>query len=236
MASINLVFKLYRLQQIDSQLDQCHARLQEIETALSDEKALRKAQSLLEKSVDSLEIEKKALRQTEHKTQAQRLKIKQTDTNLYGGRVTNPKELQDLQNESLSLKRYLEVLEERQLVAMLSLDEAESAMQSAKATFDQEQAKTIEKNAALLGEQTALKNDVMRRQTEHMAATKAIPEGELRTYEKLRARRGGVAVAKVSDKSCTACGSILPPALRQEARSPNQIAYCPDCGRIIYSN
>jgi uncharacterized pyridoxal phosphate-containing UPF0001 family protein len=38
------------------------------------------------------------LKQTEADVEKQRIKIEQTESSLYGGRVQNPKELQDLQN------------------------------------------------------------------------------------------------------------------------------------------
>src|SRR5512146_2214181 len=113
-------FKLYRLQQIDSQLDQAHARLKQIEAILSNNEAVRQAQERTEAAAAQLEQERKALRKAEEIVQAQRLKIEQTESTLYGGKVRSPKELQDMQNETVSLKRYLSVLEDRQLEAMLS--------------------------------------------------------------------------------------------------------------------
>ncbi|MFN2235225.1 MAG: C4-type zinc ribbon domain-containing protein [Anaerolineales bacterium] len=47
--------------------------------------------------------------------------------------------------------------------------------------------------------------------------------------------RAGVAVAKVEDRACKACGSTLTASLNQAARSPSQIVFCDSCGRILYA-
>ena len=46
---------------------------------------------------------------------------------LYSGTVTNTKELQDLQDEGVALKRRIVALEDRQLEAMIAQEDAETA-------------------------------------------------------------------------------------------------------------
>ncbi len=112
-------FKLYRLQQIDSQLDALRLRQGEIEVALQDDTRIRQILQKVEDCKTEWAAAKKALHLAEDETQKQRIKIELTESALYGGKVRNPKELQDLQNESASLKRYLSVLEDRQIETML---------------------------------------------------------------------------------------------------------------------
>jgi predicted nucleic acid-binding Zn-ribbon protein len=119
-------FKLFRLQQIDSQLDAIKNRLNEIELALSDQRELKLAESRHAAATESLDQVTAELRLAEGEVKAQRLKIEQTEATLYGGKVRNPKELQDLQNESAALKRYLAVLEDRQLEKMIAQEEAQA--------------------------------------------------------------------------------------------------------------
>ncbi len=128
-------FKLYRLQQTDSQMDRIRARLQEIETALSNDEALRQAEGKVAQVAQVLQEKKKTLQRAEQIVSDQRRKIELTETALYGGKVRNPKELQDLQKESASLKRYLVVLEDNLLEAMMALEEAELEEQSASAAL-----------------------------------------------------------------------------------------------------
>lgn len=228
-------FKLYRLQQIDSQLDQANKRLIEIEAALSDDKLVKKAKADKAATEVIAQQTQKELKRAEEEVQGQQIKIEQNQSRLYGGKVTNPKELQDLQNEAEAFKRNLGKLEDVQLEKMMNFEEADASENEA-----QDQVKSIQKQAAaqnseLTKEQDELVHEVERLSGERQAAITGIPVDDLSLYEKLRKNRAGVAVAKVSEKSCSACGSELPQALAQAVRSPSKISRCVTCTRILYS-
>jgi predicted nucleic acid-binding Zn-ribbon protein len=227
-------FKLHRLQQIDSQLDQKRARLVEIEQILQDDSQLQSAQVLLAKCEQTLQEIRRTLRHAEAEVQALRIKIEQNQAALYGGKIRNPKELQDLQNEDGALKRYLSVLEDRQLEAMIVVEEAEAEHAQATADLGVIKARRIENNAALVGEQSALVNDVARLENERAATTSTIEGADLQLYEELRVSRRGNAVAQIQEKACAACGSTLTPATIQAARSGGSLTRCTFCGRILY--
>jgi predicted nucleic acid-binding Zn-ribbon protein len=227
-------FKLFRLQQIDTQLDRVRSRLREIQVALEEDSAVRSAMAQVAAREKELQEARKTMHRAEQDVQAQRIKIEQTEASLYGGKIRNPKELQDLQNESAALKRYHNVLEDRQLDAMLAVEEFEHAHSAAAAELKAVQERAASQNASLLGEQSALLKDVERLENERQAATSSLESPEIRLYEQLRQARNGVAVAKVTDRACAACGSTLSAALLSAARSPNQITRCSTCSRILY--
>jgi len=228
-------FQLFRLQQVDTQCDKANNRLREIEAILNDDTALRKAQEALATATKQLERAKKELRRAEENTKAQRLKIKNTNEKLYGGKIRNPKELQDLQMESEALNRYLEVLEERQLEAMLAVDEFDADYQSAEQQLQEVRARQIESHATLNGEKSQLTSQVKQFYTERQMVAKPIDPDDLSHYDNLRKRRLGIAVAKVADKSCSACGSQLSTSLSQAALSSVNLTHCDNCGRILYA-
>lgn len=227
-------FKLYRLQQIDTQLDQARNRLEEIEAILKDNEALIKAQRQADKTAGELEKARKALRKAEDNVRSQRSKIERTEATLYGGSVKNPKELQDLQNEAAALKRFLSVLEDRQLEVMLAVDQAEEIYTAAAESLDRVSHETARQSEELIKEKRELETDVARLENEREATSSTIEATDLKLYEQLRRQRGGVAVSKVSDKTCSACGTTLTASLLQAARSPNQLSRCDTCGRILY--
>jgi predicted nucleic acid-binding Zn-ribbon protein len=208
--------------------------LEEIATILADNAALNTALMEAEATAEAMASAQKELRRAEQTTQSQRDKIRQTETRLYSGAVKNPKELEDLQNEAAALKRYLAVLEDRQLDAMLVLDEAESDAQAAQEEYDKLHKQSLETNATLLAEQAGIEQDIGRLSQERSAAASGIPADSLQHYNALREKRQGVAVAKVADNTCSACGSTLSASLRQDVRDPSQIAHCTFCSRILY--
>jgi predicted nucleic acid-binding Zn-ribbon protein len=226
---------LYRLQQIDSQLDQIHTRTSEIERILVGNSELEVAKANLSAVQDHLNAELLSLHTAEQTVQDQCLKIEQTEAALYGGKIRLPKELQDLQNEVAALKKYLVVLEDRQLAHMEAVETAQDRIHEAEDKFDQVQASWTEKTAHLHSELSQFQTLLARLEAERNAALNPISPELLTTYETLRMQRNGVAVVKVLGKSCAACGTTLTPAVVQSVQSSANIIRCPSCNRILYS-
>lgn len=225
---------LYHLQEIDTKIDQIHERLTQIETLLSNNANLRKATILANKAEKRLREAENTLGQAELKVKDQRVKIEQTEAALYGGNIRNPKELQDLQNEVAALKRFLEVLEERQLETMIAVDEAKAGNREAQKILEKYRQQAKKLQASLTREREQLQKEKQALSHRREIARQAIDSDDQNTYEHLRKQRAGVAVAKVRDQACGACGSTLTAALYQAARSPSQVMFCDSCGRILY--
>jgi hypothetical protein len=232
---MSLPFKLYRLQQIDSHYDQVAARMHEIQKQLSEDESLREAIARETTARLSLEDAKKNLLRAEEGVQEQRIKIETSESALYGGRIRNPKELQDLQNEIASLKRFLSVLEDRQLETMIALDEADQNYQAALNKLNSEQQRYNENQKALIAENGNLQSESGNILAERQAAANSLGKDEINLYEGLRKQRNGIAVAKIVNKACSACGSTLNASLLQAASITNQVSRCDTCGRILYS-
>ena len=233
---MNQTLSLYRLQQIDLQIDRLQARLHSIQEILDDNAELHQLSEVVQAAESRYQAAQQALKQAEEDVQSQHIKIEQTQSNLYGAKSQSPKELQDLQNDVASLKRYLVVLEDRQLDMMIASETAEEDLQRAKAELLVGQAGHAEKNKGLCVEQGVLKNDLERFFVERNAVAGAIPSTELTLYDQLRQQRRGIAVAVIGDNSCGACGSTLSLAQIQSARSSGQMTLCPSCGRILYGS
>lgn len=226
---------LYRLQQVDSQIDQILARQKWITDTLQNDASLRAATKACAAADAKFKSASSELKASEAEVEKQNLKIEQTEASLYGGRVQNPKELQDLQMEVASLKKYLETLEERQLEAMLTTETAEQELQNAQSELDQTRANVNEQNRDLSQENDGLSKELERLETERKAVMSDLADPAVETYEKLRKQRRGIAVAAISDSACAACGTTLTQSQQQSARSTSQLFNCPSCGRILYA-
>lgn len=235
MKLMSLPFKLYRIQQIDSQIDQHRARLQEIEAAISHDQALADARLQNEFAQGELTDALKSLKRAEDEVRTQRIKIEQSESTLYGGRVRNPKELQDLQKEVAALKRYMSVLEDRQLETMIVFEEKELAQSQTGEQLQQAVEQNRVNNLALTAEKQTLLHELERLSQDRNAAVIGLAPDEIATYESLRQSRRGLAVAKVVGASCAACGTQLSAALLHASRSQTQLSRCSTCGRILYT-
>lgn len=228
--------QLFNLQQIDTQLDNAHARLQEIDTALKSDAALKKAGKDADRAQKASQLAQLDLKRAEEEVLAQQSKIDNNQKTLYSGSVTNPKELEDLQNEAAALQRFLAVLEDRQLEKMIAFEEAESVHQAAQATLESVTEQVAQQNVELTKEQTEIRSQAGALEIDREKAVSEIDEESLNIYLNLRQSRHGLAVAVVKGKVCSACGAALTAAHAQAVRSPNTIHTCSSCKRILYAN
>jgi hypothetical protein len=233
---MNQTLSLYRLQLIDSQIDRVQINLQTIQKQLEDDLTLRQSGEQAQLAGKNHQLVQNDLHQAEAAVQDQSIKIEQTESSLYGGTVHNPKELQDLQNDVLSLKRHFSTLEDRLLETMLALEEAEKKDRSAQADLQAVKLKWAEQNQNLNQELNTLQKEHQKLTTERTALIGTISTDNVGLYDQLRHQRRGVAVSTVSDNTCEACGSRLTPAQAQSVRSAGQMALCPSCGRILYGS
>ncbi|HUV29165.1 MAG TPA: C4-type zinc ribbon domain-containing protein, partial [Anaerolineales bacterium] len=138
------------------------------------------------------------------------------------------------QQESEALKRYLETLEDHQLVAMLELDEAESQFREAENNLTDIENQVAAQRKILATEKSELIHDLQRQESERDATASNIDIYDMRSYDMLRKQKNGIAVARVVEKTCAACGSTLTASTFSSAQVPTKITRCNSCGRILY--
>lgn len=232
---MNQAFHLYRLQQIDTQIDQVESALAQIERFLSGDETVREALQTAENAAKALHQAQQRLKQAEFAVREQQIKIAQSESNLYSGRMHNPKELQDLQKEITSLKKYLAALEDKQLEAMIASEEAESGNTSATEYLRTAQAAFAEKSAGWVGQKEQFSRTRERLLAERKAALTPVIVENIKIYDAMRKRKNGVAVTTIKDGACAICGGTIRPSEIQTARSAQEFVYCGSCGRIFYA-
>lgn len=230
------VLTLFRLQQIDSQYDRACSRIDAIKKILENDESIRLSLDHANSASVNLHSAESRLSESEQEVQALRVKIEQTESSLYSSLVRSPKELQDLQNDVSSLKRFMVTLEDRLLEAMVSLETAQIISKEAQETYLEIQKRWEKQNEDLIQEQLELHKDIQRLITERQAITENLSSDQKNHYELLRQQHRGLAVTRIMENACGSCGSTLTPALIQAARTPNQISHCPSCGRILYAS
>jgi predicted nucleic acid-binding Zn-ribbon protein len=229
------VSNLHRLQELDLEIKRSEERIAEIHELLSNDQRVAQASAAVVEADAELVDVRSIHSAARHKVEAQRSKIEQSEKALYGGSVTNPKELQDLQMEAESLKRYLVTLEDRLLEAMLALDKAESVKQAAETQLIEAEGQTAQDQAELRGELNSLGSGIERATTEREAALHNVSPDDLALYQRFVQKYGGLAIALVKDASCSICGVDLARSVQQTVRSGTEIINCTQCGRILYS-
>ena len=233
---MSIALLLYRLQRIDSRLSQVTTRLSAIHSLLENNAELQAARQRLESAQMVQNEADKTLKVAEYEANSQRVKLEQVESSLYSGKIQNPKELQDLQNEIAALKRHLSLLEDNQLEAMMAVETAHTLLDTVQKELKETQGKVISENATLQTEQITLQKESENLNAQRLAVLPAISADVLGLYDSLRQKRSGLAVSQVIENSCDTCGASLTPGYAQSVRTSAQLVHCPMCGRILYSN
>lgn len=188
--------------------------------------------------IDSESAQKKItneIKQLEDSIGSKKIKIEQSESSLYGGKVTSPKELQDLQTEIASLRKAISQLEDELLSKMVELEQANEILKGSVATIEKAKAKFSENNAGLHGEMSKIQSKLEKLANERQVILAQVEPGKIEVYEKLRIKKNGIAVAEIVDNECNICGSKLTQAEWQAARAPSGLVFCTNCGRILYA-
>jgi predicted nucleic acid-binding Zn-ribbon protein len=224
---------LLQLQSIDLEIDAIQARLKAIEAALGDDPAVRAAQKAALDAHAQLQTARTAVQALEYESQSLSEKMGEVTGRMYGGAVTNPKELQDLQKETESLKRRREALEERQFEALVDVEAREAAHANLQRQAEAAETAAAQAHGDLLEERKALLASRERLMPGREAVWALVPAADRELYERLRQAKRGRAVSTLEDGACTACG-VAPSSSRiQSARQGNELILCGNCGRIL---
>lgn len=233
---MNIVLSLYRLQVLDTQIQQMNRRINDIENILAEDSVVQKAK--LELDLSNLNEKKLQgeLKNQIHVVEDKKLKWQLNQAQLFGGKIRNPKELQDLQSESDALKRAIAKLEDEQLEKMILVEEAQAEIKQAEHKLNQAVGDQSSRNAQLLGEKTKIESELPGLLAQKESIIPTLPNDVFVLYTSLLKTKAGVAVANVRDDSCDACGSTLTPAELQSVRSPTSTVRCSSCGRILFKS
>ena len=224
---------LYRLQEVATELDAKRRRLQEVEASLGESDELFQAQTRLQQAEAAYRRWRTTLRHLELKMTALENKIKNSEQRLYSGTVRNPKELASLQQELNYLRRRKSTEEDSLLEVMIGVEEREVAWQDAQAHRETVEATWIAGQAELSRERGELLARLAELRELRAGREGAVDGTDLSTYEDLRRRKGGTAVARLQGNLCTSCHVEVPSSWSQQARQGATLVFCGSCGRIL---
>ncbi len=227
---------LHTLQTIELELEARSRRLKEIQAALGETEELRAARATLEKAEADYHHWQTRQRELEFEVRTLEQRIANFERELMSGRTRNPKELEGMQANLLSLQQRRQALEDELLEAMVNVDECATRRDEAHAAYEQTEAQWQADQAQLQSEQAENQKAIAQLRARRDALIKQLDDNLLAEYRRLRDRRGGYAVSEVQQGVCQVCGVTLPTSLVQAARRDEELVYCGSCGRILYAS
>ena len=225
--------RLYKLQVIDLAIAHRRTRLAEIDAKLGKNEAVAQARLSLDAADKALKPWQTRARDLDLEIKGISEKIQTTDRSLYSGRISNPKELQDMQNELASLQRHKSQLEDEALDAMMKTEEAQAVVGEAQAVLDKAQALWAGSQVDLIDEKRRLEAEIADQGSKRQQAAAAVEHDSLTKYEALRIRKRGQAVAMLKGDSCSACGVEQTSQIATHVRQGTVLTYCASCGRLL---
>jgi predicted nucleic acid-binding Zn-ribbon protein len=224
---------LWHLQQIDLRL--AGARAQRV--ALDDGSTLRAqadaARSAAEAAAVRLHECQATLRDHELRLESTEAKQKKVEGDLYGGRISNPKELASLQDDLASLGRMRDHLEDR-ILALLDQVEALKTEAASAANADRSLAQRLADHLeAYEAARRRLDAEIDDLAAQRIARATEVEPRLLKKYEGIAAQEGGVGIVAIQQGRCAGCHNAVPLDFVTRVRA-GRLVTCERCYRILY--
>jgi len=229
---MSLAGQLYKLQQLDLELQKKQQELSEVENQLSDNKALVAAESRLASQKQQLEDARKKQKNSEWELEDLQEKVRQIDSKLYSGKTKDPKELVNLEKEVKGLKSQTTTKEDTLLGLMSHVEEMEARAKTTAAELERLKKEWEERQETLRPRKGEIEIALAELKVERSRLAEQIDSEAFNIYERIRLTRGQ-AVVKVEKGRCLGCHITVPTSQWQKAKA-GELIQCNNCSRILY--
>lgn len=229
---MNLAGQLYKLQQLDLELQKRQQELTDIENQLSDNQALIAAESGLASQKDQLADARKKQKSSEWELEDLQEKIRQIDGKLYSGKTKDPKELVNLEKEVKGLKNQTATKEDALLGLMSLVEDMEAKVKSTTGELERLKKEWEQGQETLRPKKSETEIAVAELKAGRERLAAQIGSEAFNIYERIRLTRGQ-AVVKVERGRCLGCHIAVPTSQWQKAKTGDLIQ-CNNCSRILY--
>lgn len=230
--------KLLDIQELDSHHDQLRHRLATLPQHAELERLRRERVEVEDRTrdariaVDDLTREQKRADADVEQVKTRR---KRDLDRMEQGLITNPKDLERMQGELVSLERRISSLEDTELEIMEQLETAQQQLVELEATLADLDARVA---AAERERDTAARDIEAELATigpKRAGAAEELPGDLLALYERLRQQKGGVGAAALRARRCEGCSLQLNASdLGVIAKAPSdEVLRCEECSRIL---
>ena len=182
--------------------------------------------------VDDLTREQRKADADVEQVKARRVRDQQR---LDSGAVTNPKDLERLQHELVSLDKRISDLEDVELDVMERLEQAQSDLAEARAEVERIDARVAELNAARGARLEDLRAQAGKLKERRAQVVADLPADLLALYDKLREQKGGVGAALLRQRRCGGCSLQLDNHVLEQIKATpsDEVVRCEECSRIL---
>ena len=230
--------RLLDLQRVDSAIDRLRQRKADLpEQRAVDELTAQMEEAGSSRAVIQAQLDELARDQGRLEGELSTIeeKIKHESERLYGGDITSPKELANIQAELDGLRRRKNHLEDQDLEVLERREGIEKELGELAARHDELAAKAAEASAARDAAAVEIETDLASNEATRAEIAPVLPEELHDLYDDLRAKKDGVGAAALDKGVCRGCGVALSPVALDDIRrsEPGEIVRCENCRRIL---
>lgn len=226
---------LYTVQKLEIAVDKARARIETIEEQLANDEAVVARRNTLDKIIKDYNQTQSTITDLELEISSLTHKIKEVNELLYSGKLKNPKELTDRQEEVESLQRRHKTLENRLMAVLTEAEDRNKQREVAEEALSEAVSNQKQENMDLVAEKESLQEQIADNLRKRKSTMKSIPDKEYKDYRLLRQRKKGHAVAPLKGSACGLCGVSQTTSAVQDIQEGKRIIYCENCGRILAS-
>jgi len=160
-------------------------------------------------------------------------KLEEMHGKIRSGAIRNPREVVRIEGEIKALERQRDEVETKALQRYEELDELEEKLKSMEKEHEDmvERLNLVKQNYTERLSQLQSELEELRKRRQELVTQ--VDEEALEKYERLRERKGGLAVATVDGELCSACRVTLTASTWRQMDDPQALPTCENCGRII---
>jgi predicted nucleic acid-binding Zn-ribbon protein len=230
--------RLLDLQELDSRADQLRHQLASIPEA-KELAALKTQRGRVDTEARDARILVEDLTREQRKADADVEQVKarrvRDQQRMDQGLVTNPKDLERMQGELVSLERRISDLEDVELDVMQRLEDAQAELDRLTADLEQMDRRASDLSAARDEKAGKLDAEVAEVAAQRKPLADGLPADLVTLYDRLRAQKGGVGAAALRARRCGGCSLELTAAdLSGISKAPtDEVLRCEECNRIL---
>ena len=157
------------------------------------------------------------------------------EAKLYGGEVSNPRELQAVQEEIEALGRRVSHLDDRTLELMEEIEPLDARLGELDASIAAARAEVASIEVEITAAEAEIDAEIDAEREAREVQIADVPPELRDEYDQLRGGGGGVAIARLTGAQCGGCHLSLSAmeVARIRKLSPDEPVHCEECGRLL---
>lgn len=228
------IARVYQLQGIDTAIAEREALLAGLDDGSSAEAELDAERGKLDALGKQLHQQRAEQRNLELELAGVEEEKQDKTDRAYGGRVSQPKELEALEKKLDELERRKGTLEDRILRLLDRIEQGEAELAQQQETTDQAASRLREITTRYEQEDQRARNELVDLAQKRAEMVPTIDAALVRQYDDLRQKLEGVAIVVVEGGLCMGCHVALPRSTEIKATRGGALVKCENCRRMLY--